>query len=213
MHLLAPLRIAGVLAGVSTHKPEVIEYIEERGWDVDFYMGCAYNRTRTPDEIRKLLGQLPLPPNELYLENDPERMFAVMRQTRKTCFAFKILAAALALRSVGSRFSERSQLCKPIEAGCCSPIRHSGNVCRPLLRGTCYCHGRRGSDENERSILRARFADHPVSAPQPEGENRPQAVSRASRLRPFERLLQTSRMGWPHACHLRGEFMVRLSLL
>jgi hypothetical protein len=86
-------RQAGVLAGVSTHKPEVIEYIEERGWDVDFYMGCAYNRTRTPDEIRKLLGQLPLPPNELYLEEDPERMFAVMRQTQKTCFAFKVLAA------------------------------------------------------------------------------------------------------------------------
>lgn len=87
------VRQAGVLVGVSTHKPEVIEYIEERGWDVDFYMGCAYNRTRTPDEIRQLLGQLPLPPNELYLEKDPERMFAVMRQTRKSCLAFKILAA------------------------------------------------------------------------------------------------------------------------
>ena len=86
-------RQTGVLVGVSTHKPEVIEYIEERGWDVDFYMGCAYNRTRTPEEIRKLLGQLPLPANELYLEKDPERMFSVMRQTRKTCFAFKILAA------------------------------------------------------------------------------------------------------------------------
>ncbi len=86
-------RQTGVLVGVSTHKPEVIEYIEERGWDVDFYMGCVYNRTRTPDEIRKLLGQVPLPANEVYLEKDPERMFGVMRQTKKTCFAFKILAA------------------------------------------------------------------------------------------------------------------------
>ena len=86
-------RQTGVLVGVSTHKPEVIEYIEERGWDLDFFMGCVYNRTRTADEIRKLLGQLPLPGGELYLEKDPERMFAVMRQTRKTCFAFKILAA------------------------------------------------------------------------------------------------------------------------
>jgi hypothetical protein len=86
-------RQTGVLVGVSTHKPEVIEYIEEHGWDVDFYMGCVYNRTRTPDEIRKLLGQLPLPAGEVYLEKDPEHMFAVMRQTRKTCLAFKILAA------------------------------------------------------------------------------------------------------------------------
>ena len=92
-------RQTGVLVGVSTHKPEVIEYIEKRGWDVDFYMGCVYNRTRTPDEIRKLLGELPLPSSELYLEKDPERMFAVMRQTRKTCFAFKILAAG---RAAGS---------------------------------------------------------------------------------------------------------------
>ncbi len=87
------VRQTGVLVGVSTHKPEVIEYIEQHGWDVDFYMGCAYNRTRTPDEIRKLLGQLPLPAGELYLEKDPERMFAVMRQTPKPCLAFKILAA------------------------------------------------------------------------------------------------------------------------
>jgi len=92
-------RQAGVLVGVSTHKPEVIEYIEERAWDVDFYMGCVYNRTRTPDEIRKLLGELPLPAGELYLEKDPERMFAVMRQTRKPCLAFKILAAG---RAAGS---------------------------------------------------------------------------------------------------------------
>jgi hypothetical protein len=95
-------RQAGVLVGVSTHKPEVIEYIEEGGWDVDFYMGCVYNRTRTGDEIRKLLGELPLPANELYLEKDPERMFAVMRQTRKTCFAFKILAAGRVAGSPGS---------------------------------------------------------------------------------------------------------------
>ncbi|MGA2149895.1 MAG: hypothetical protein ABSH49_33635 [Bryobacteraceae bacterium] len=86
-------RQTGVLVGVSTHKPEAIEYIEEHGWDVDFYMGCVYNRTRTPDELRKLLGQLPLPANEVYLEKDPERMFAAMRQTGKPCLAFKILAA------------------------------------------------------------------------------------------------------------------------
>jgi hypothetical protein len=29
-------RQTGVLTGVSTHKPEVIADIEERGWDLDF---------------------------------------------------------------------------------------------------------------------------------------------------------------------------------
>jgi hypothetical protein len=88
------LRQLGVLVGVGTHKPEVIATVEEEGWDVDFYAGCVYNRTRTPDEFRKLLGgELPLPAIEVYLDNDPPRMYKVIRQTKKPCFAFKILAA------------------------------------------------------------------------------------------------------------------------
>ncbi len=93
-------RETGVLVGISTHKPEVIEYIEERGWDIDFYMGCVYNRSRTPDELRTLLsGELPLPAGEVYLEKDPQRMFAVMRKVKKNCFAFKILAAGRMARN------------------------------------------------------------------------------------------------------------------
>ena len=90
---LKRVRQTGVMAGISTHKPEVVEFVEDKGWDVDFYMTCVYNRTRTPEEIRRLLGELPLPPTELYLESDPARMYRVVRQTRRTCLVFKILAA------------------------------------------------------------------------------------------------------------------------
>jgi len=93
------VRQTGVLVGVGTHKPEVVEYIEERGWDVDFYTLCAYNRTRTPDELRKLLGVVPVPPSEVYLETDPPVAYRVARQTQKTCFLFKILAAGRRTRS------------------------------------------------------------------------------------------------------------------
>jgi len=87
-------RDLGVLVGVGTHKPEVIELVEEQGWDVDFYSGCVYNRTRTEDEWKKVLnGELLEMPREIYLQSDPARMYKVMRQTPKTCFAFKILAA------------------------------------------------------------------------------------------------------------------------
>ena len=87
-------RDLGVLVGVGTHKPEVIETIEEQGWDVDFYAGCVYNRTRTESEWKKMLnGELPEMPREIYVQSDPPRMYKVMRQTSKTCFAFKILAA------------------------------------------------------------------------------------------------------------------------
>jgi len=93
------VRQAGVQVGIGTHKPEVVEYAEEHGWDVDFYVLCAYNRTRTPEEIRRMLGVLPLPASELYLETDPHRAYQVARKTSKTCFLFKVLAAGRLARS------------------------------------------------------------------------------------------------------------------
>jgi hypothetical protein len=88
------VRDLGVMVGVGTHKPEVIALVEEQDWDVDFYAGCVYNRTRTPEEWKKVLGgELLEMPREIYLQSDPARMYAVMRQTKKPCFAFKILAA------------------------------------------------------------------------------------------------------------------------
>ncbi len=87
-------RDLGVLVGVGTHKPEVIELVEEQGWDIDFYSGCVYNRTRTEEEWKHIFnGELLEMPQDIYLQSDPPRMYKVMRQTRKTCFAFKILAA------------------------------------------------------------------------------------------------------------------------
>jgi hypothetical protein len=87
-------RDLGIVVGVGTHKPEVISQVEDEGWDVDFYAGCVYNRTRTIEECKKVLnGQIPEMPREIYLQSDPPRMYSVMRQTPKPCFAFKILAA------------------------------------------------------------------------------------------------------------------------
>jgi len=88
------VRDLGVMVGVGTHKPEVIEFVEEQGWDVDFYSGCVYNRTRTESEWREILGgELPEMPSDVYIQSDPARMYKVIRQTAKPCFAFKILAA------------------------------------------------------------------------------------------------------------------------
>jgi len=87
------LRQTGVRVGVGTHKTEVVEYVEEHGWDVDFYVLSAYNRNRTREEVQKLLGAAPLPVGELYLESDPPRAYEVARKTPKPCFLFKILAA------------------------------------------------------------------------------------------------------------------------
>jgi len=98
---LKRVRDAGLMVGVSTHMPAVIDAVESKGWDVDFYMACVYERHRSAEELQKLLGQVPIPVGEVYLSQDPPRMFKAMRQTRRPCLAFKILAAG--------RLSERQQ--------------------------------------------------------------------------------------------------------
>ncbi|MBI5818662.1 MAG: hypothetical protein HZA88_06705 [Verrucomicrobia bacterium] len=98
---LKRVRDAGLMAGVSTHMPAVVDAIESKGWDVDFYMCCVYERHRSAEELQKLLGAVPIPVGEVYLQSDPPRMFKVMRQTKRPCLAFKILAAG--------RLSERRE--------------------------------------------------------------------------------------------------------
>lgn len=90
---LENVRAAGMLAGVSTHMPDVVDAIESKGWDLDFYMTCLYERHRTSEELKALLGHVPLPVREVYLTEDPPRMCRAIRQTARPCLAFKILAA------------------------------------------------------------------------------------------------------------------------
>lgn len=86
-------RETGAMVGVSTHMPAVVDHIVSEDWDVDFFMCCVYERHRTRQELKELLGDVPIPIPEVYLEGDPPRMFRAMRQTDKPCLAFKILAA------------------------------------------------------------------------------------------------------------------------
>ncbi|MBI2301835.1 MAG: hypothetical protein HYU66_23265, partial [Armatimonadetes bacterium] len=89
----------GVMAGVSAHNPEVIRYVEDDGWDVNFYMTCFYRLTRTPEELADGLREVPLWSE--FRPGDPARMCAVVRQVERPCLAFKILA--------GGRASERPE--------------------------------------------------------------------------------------------------------
>jgi hypothetical protein len=113
------LRDLGVeMVGVGSHIPEVLALVEEQGWDVDFYAGCVYNRRRTQQELRKLMsGELPESPGEVYLQDDPARMYKVFRQTKKPCVAFKIMAAGR-VRSAESAFRTAFQSIKPNDMVC-----------------------------------------------------------------------------------------------
>jgi len=94
------VRDSGVMVGLSTHNPQVIEAVESEGWDIDYYQACLYRVTRTAEEARKEFGEAPL--GELYYEKDPERMCKVIRQTRKPCLAFKLLGAGRLINNKGS---------------------------------------------------------------------------------------------------------------
>jgi hypothetical protein len=94
--------------------PAVVDAVESKGWDVDYYQTCVYERNRTEDELQKLLGHVPLP-REVFLKDDPPRMFKAIRQTKKTCLAFKILAAGRR-NDVEAAFRETFAAIKPTDA-------------------------------------------------------------------------------------------------
>ncbi|MDA2923852.1 hypothetical protein MYX65_04210 [Acidobacteria bacterium AH-259-L09] len=96
--LLKRIRDQGVLVGLSAHNPALVALSEEKGWPVDYYMCCLYYRTRSKEELKKLLGG-DLPLGEIYLPSDPARMFGVIRATQKPCLAYKVLAAGRRIRN------------------------------------------------------------------------------------------------------------------
>jgi hypothetical protein len=85
------LRDAGVRVGLSTHNPAVVEYVEEKAWDIDFYMTCVYFKSRSRQELQDLMGEPPI--GEVYLRSDPPKMCSVIQKVAKPCLAFKMLAA------------------------------------------------------------------------------------------------------------------------
>lgn len=112
---LKRIRDAGLLVGVSTHMPDVVDAVESKGWDLDYFQTCVYERHRDEDALEKLLGHVPLPVGEVYLRSDPPRMFKAIRQSERPCLAFKILAAGRRA-DVEQAFRETFAAIKPSDA-------------------------------------------------------------------------------------------------
>jgi hypothetical protein len=81
----------GVMGGLSSHNPAVIRHAEGQGWNADFYMASFYHVSRSPEEVKAELNEAPL--GEVFLASDPPRMCEAIRQAKRPCLAFKILAA------------------------------------------------------------------------------------------------------------------------
>jgi len=90
--LLKVMRDVGVQVGLGTHIPEVIDYAESKAWDVDFYMACVYNLSRSRQEAEHLAGRAV--EGELFWDPDREKMLERVRKTSKPCLIFKVYAAS-----------------------------------------------------------------------------------------------------------------------
>jgi hypothetical protein len=88
---LKRIRDAGTRVGLGTHIPQVVDYVESKGWDVDFYMTCVYNLSRTKQEAGRLAGR-PVE-DELFWDPDREEMLKRVKQTSKQCLIFKVYGA------------------------------------------------------------------------------------------------------------------------
>lgn len=113
------MRDSGVQVGLGTHIPEVIEYAEERGWDVDFYMACWYNLSRRKRQSALVSGDTAAAAGESFDPADPARMAQTVQATSRTCLAFKILAASrrcCSQEQVRQAFTEAYGWIKPTDA-------------------------------------------------------------------------------------------------
>lgn len=108
---------AGITAGISTHDPDHMARIEDSGWENDLYMGCFYNLGRTPEEIKRMVGDDVL--GELFPASDRVKMTSRIRQVKKTVLGFKILAAGRLCKtpqSIDEAFAWAYKNVKPTDA-------------------------------------------------------------------------------------------------
>jgi hypothetical protein len=129
---LKRVRDAGILVGLTTHIPAVVDTVESEGWDIDYFMTCVYQWGRTTEDLEKLFGDrkdlLPVEAYsmvvgdgyaEVFLNGDPPKMYKVIRQTKKPCIAYKILAAGrkcLSPASIEEAFKEAFENIKATDA-------------------------------------------------------------------------------------------------
>ena len=112
---LKTIRDSGVQVGLAGHIPEIFDYVEDKDWDLDFYMVPLYNIARTPRESAVVTGKFQ---EEEFDPDDPPRFCKFIRSTDKQCLAYKILGAgrnSLSQEQVQQTFKWTFSNIKPID--------------------------------------------------------------------------------------------------
>lgn len=83
---LKMFRDAGVLVGLGSHNHEVVDYVEQKGWDLDFYQCSFYRSWFGVNRTQKTQG-------EDFGEDARRAMVKTIQQVSKPVIAFKVLGA------------------------------------------------------------------------------------------------------------------------
>lgn len=104
---LKAVRQIGAQVGMGTHRPEVIDYVESKGWDLDFYMTCVYQiQARTREEAEKISGRkLEGPAGDFFWDPDREQMLERVHKSTKPCLIFKVYGAGRNCDTADSRLA------------------------------------------------------------------------------------------------------------
>jgi len=83
---------SGLLVGLGTHRPEIIEICEKENWGADFYMACMYNlrREREGEESGFITGKSKA--DIVIVPEDRAVMLETLKSVEKPVIAFKIFA-------------------------------------------------------------------------------------------------------------------------
>jgi hypothetical protein len=112
---LKAIRQSGKQVGLGTHIPEVIDYVESKDWDVDFYMTCLYNLGRTQAQAEQIAGRKM--EGELFWDADRERMLDRVRRTTKQCLIFKVYGASRHCGSLAQMRAALALACRSAKPG------------------------------------------------------------------------------------------------
>ncbi len=104
------IRDAGLAAGVASHNPEALEWVDEH-LDVDFYMCCYYNPTRRDKNPEHVHGA-----KEWFYPADRDRMTDTIQHLSKPAIHYKVLACgrnqpAEAFRYAASKMRPQDAVC------------------------------------------------------------------------------------------------------
>jgi hypothetical protein len=91
----------GILAGISTHNPKILETLHEKGFANDFYMTGLHYLTRHPEDWMKDIGTTIL--GDGFIASDPPKMAEAVRQVDKPALVYKVLAAGRKCESEGQK--------------------------------------------------------------------------------------------------------------